>query len=278
MNETVGIDIDPTKIIPQNVVSSRRACVPACFLNALKFGPSSFQKRFAGLSGDSDKEKLSAVIQIFGSEPSGVRSGARRFEGGVLHGDAAGCFNSVLSSKDHLTTLQLDIEDEETPNEHLRRVHGRFVSSLKRGVPIVASIAAYAARYEKGEFGWNRIAEHAILIVRVPTELAANVGGFVFRFVEPSKAELCEGYIYSETVREFRAIKGLSPGYTYDETAKRFVVMKGTSDQWIDGGFLHVVSPSLLLRTYNEPWYVRTFFALTHATGKFSLPQPLDDP
>jgi hypothetical protein len=271
--EMVGIQVDPEKIITQKLASSNRACLPTCFLNALKFGPTSFQRIFSALPGASDEDKLNSVIDIFASEPSDVRRGARRFESGVVSDDSVSGCNSILLSKDQLAGAHLDMLRGEQPYEHLHRIHGLLVGSLEPGFPIIATVSAYAATHRKEEFVWSRIAEHSILIVRVPKEIAHNAYGFVFYFIEPAKGELCEGYIHSETIREFRAIKSSSPGYNYNEKERKFVVMKGLSDRWIDNGFLQIVSPSLLLKTYNEPWYVRTFFTLSHATGKFSAAQ-----
>lgn len=160
---------------------------------------------------------------------------------------------------------------EERPREHLRRIHCLLVSSLQCRVPIITAISAYAARKRNEDFYWQRIAEHSILIVRVPKEIAAATAcGFIFQFVEPWKGKLCEGYVYAETTRGFRAIKTSSPGYVYSETTKEFVHLKGLNEQWIENGFLHVISPSLYLGTLNEPWYARTFMTLDHGLGKFS--------
>lgn len=81
--------------------------------------------------------------------------------------------------------------------------------------------------------------------------------------------ELCEGYVYSETVRHFQAIRTSGAGFIYSETAKKFVPIKGLEDRWIDNGFLHLISPSLRLGTQDVPRYARTFVTLSHGLGKF---------
>lgn len=269
--EMIGIDVDPAKIISQDVVSEERACVPCSFLNALRFGPPSFQETFMALPGVSEAEKLRSLIGLRGSVPSDVARGRKMFEGGVQMDDIASYFNALLaSSVDHLVSRHFDIAANETPAAHLRRIHSFLKSSLLQRVPIVAIVRAFSATEYKGKgFRWLGIAQHAILIVSISAGIAPDAKGFVCQFVEPSVGQLCEGYVCSETVRGFQAIKTSGPGFVYSETANAFVPMKGLDDRWIDNGFLHLVSPSLRLGTHNVPWYARTFMTLSHGLGKF---------
>lgn len=268
----IGIDVDPAKIISQYVVSEENACVPSSFLNALRFGPPSFQETFMALPGVSDAEKLRSLIDLRGSAPSDVARGRNLFDGGVQMDDIASYFDSLLaSSVDHLVSRHFDIAVHETPAAHLRRIHSFLKSSLLQRVPIVAIVRAFSATEFKGkEFRWMGIAQHAILIVSVSAGIAPYANGFVCQFVEPSVGELCESYVNSETVRDFQAIKTSGPGFVYSETAKAFVPMKGLDDRWIDNGFLHLISPSLRLGTNHVPWYARTFMTLSHGLGKFN--------
>ena len=87
--EMIGIDLDPAKIISQQVVPGGKACVPSSFLNALRFGPPSFQKTFMALPGASEAEKLRSLMEVRGSAPSEVQRGRRLFEGGVQMDDIA---------------------------------------------------------------------------------------------------------------------------------------------------------------------------------------------
>ena len=144
--------------------------------------------------------------------------------------DSYNYFKSILGDRaEHLLYTHFQLIGQETPAEHLRRIHGLLVLSLERGVPIITSVRAFAARKRKDqEFAWERIAGHYILIARVPREVSTCAQGFVFEFVEPAYGKLCEGYIYSETVRAFRALRESCAGYTYNETTKDFEPMKGS--------------------------------------------------
>ena len=273
--DLVGVDVDPAKIICQTIVPTPGGCGPATFLNALRFGPPAFQDAFADLPGESDKEKLAGVIATHGSAPSALVPGQRLFgsRGGVWADDAHKYFKSILGDRaERLLCTYFELMGQETPAEHLRRIHGLLVLSLERGVPIITSIRAFAARKRQDqEIAWERIAGHYILIVRVPREVSVGAQGFMFEFVEPAYGKLCEGYIYSETVRAFKALKEACAGYMYNETTKEFEPMKGSlqRSEWIENGFLHVVSPSLFLETSMQPWYARTFVTLDFGLGKF---------
>jgi len=245
-------------------------------LNALRFGPPAFQDAYAALPGDTDSEKLASIIATHGSAPSAAMPGQSLFgsKGGVWPDDVHNYFSSILADQgESMSWTFFDIADNEAPDEHLRRVHGILVSSLEQSTPIIAGVNSYAARKQEDQkFQWKGIYAHYILIVRLSRHINTNAQGFLFQFVEPSIGRLCEGYIYSETVRPFVAAKRSSGGYIYSETTKHFEPIKGSHEsKWIENGFLHVVSPSLPLGTHREPWYARTFLTLDFGLGKFAL-------
>ncbi len=222
------------------------------------------------LPGDCDAEKLRSLIEVQGSLASEVQR-RKLFEGGVQSDDFATNFNTLLeSSADFLLVKHFEIERHEKPAAHLRRIHSLLVSSLQQRVPIVAMIRGFAAAERKGEeFRWRGLSQHAVLIARVPARITPDSQGFVCQFIDPAIGKLCEGYVYSETAREFQATKTSSAGFIYSETADEFVPLKGLTDLWIKNGFLHLVSSSLRLGIQDVPWYARTFVTLCHGLGKF---------
>jgi hypothetical protein len=266
--EMIGCDVDPAKIIAQE----GRTCVPTSLLNALRFGPSSFQEIFMALPGGSDSEKLRSLVELRGSEPSEVVRGRKLFESGVQMDDIAAFFNSLLAaSGEFVTGKHFDVASQEKPAAHLRRIYSLLISSLQQRVPVVAMVRAFAAAEREGEeFRWRGLGQHAVLIVRVPASITPDAQGFVCQFVDPAIGALCEGYVYSEISREFHAMKTSSVGFTYSEAENKFVPLKGLGDRWIKNGFLHLVSSSLWLGTQDVPWYARTFVTLSHGVGNFN--------
>lgn len=222
------------------------------------------------LPGDSEADKLGSLLEVGGSTPSKAQRGAKLFEGGVQMDDIATFFNSLLaSSDDHLVATHFDITSKETPAAHLRRIHSLLVSSLQERVPIVAIARAFAALEGKGaQFQWRGLAQHSILIVRVPARIPPEAQGFVCQFVDPGVGELCEGYVYSETARDFRAIKTSGAGFIYSDATNEFVPISDLEERWMDNGFLNFTAPSLFLWTHDVPWYVRTFITLSHGLVK----------
>jgi hypothetical protein len=272
--ELVEVEIDSGKIICQKIVPVANTCTPSNILNALRFGPQPFRDAFGALTGNSNEEKLMSLIFKQGSEPSSVVKGRKLFEEklGVLSEDIPEYFNSLLPNRtDHLTLRCFDLVKNEPHPNHLARIHKMLVSSLQKGVPIITTIRAFAARKQKdNRFQWEGIAQHSILIVSLPEKISDQSQGFMFRFIQPSNGKLCEGYIYTESIREFQAIKATCC-YTYEEDTHEFKPMEGSysDSEWIANGFLHLVSPSLSLNTGREPWYARTFLALTCGLGRF---------
>jgi hypothetical protein len=281
MIDMVGVDVDPSKIIRQDIIPRDGACGPATVLNALRFGPPAFQDAYSALPGNSDSEKLASIIATHGSAPSAAIPGQSLFAstGGMWTDDLYTYFSSILGDQTKsLAWTYFEVADRESPAEHLRRVHSLLVLSLEQGVPIIGSINSFAARKQKDEmFQWKGICGHFILIFGVPRQINGDGQGFLFQFIEPGIGKPCEGYVYSETVRPFVAAKSSSTGYIYSETAKQFVPIKGSHEsKWIENGFLHVISPSLPLRTQNEPWYARTFLTLDFGLGRFACDGPVE--
>lgn len=273
--EMVGVAVEPAKIICQTIVPVKGACGPATFLNALRFGPPAFQDAFAGLPGDTDAEKLAGIIATHGAQASAILPWNTLFgrKGGVWADDARRYLKSILGAHaERLLPTYFETTGKESPSEFLHRVHALLLSSLERGVPVITVIRGFAARKRDDEsFVWEAISGHFVLLVRVPRIINPGAQGFVFQFVEPGFGKLYEGYIYAETVRAFQALKESCMGYSFSETTEEYEPIPGSlqSSHWIKNGFLHVVSSSLHLETYKEPWHARTFLTLDFGLGKF---------
>ena len=254
--ELCCVQVDPAKTICQMIVPIENACTPSVFLNALRFGPPLFQKIFNELPGRSDKEKLARIIEKEGSLPSYVKPGHKIFDPkiGVFADDFPKYFNALLKKADEsITGMYFDVGENEKPEAHLRRIHGLLLHSLKQGVPVSTSVRSFAALLKGDAFLWDGIAGHAILIVGVPKVLPPDAQGILFEFIEPSTGRVREGYIFSETVRGFKAAKG-----------------SGAKVTWVEGGFLQIVAPSLNINTAQQPWFARTFLTLNYGVGRFN--------
>lgn len=257
----VGVAVDPDKIIKQSLYGDM-ACMPTSLLNALTFGPPEFQAILPRLPGATTTERLSGLIRNVGSQGSKAAPGEPLYtdKRGVLSKDMTVMTNLVLQAHGvaPLSGLFLDVLEKETPEEHLRRVHGLLTHSLQAGVPVLTSIRSFSAKREKEDAPilWEGMDGHAVLVIGIPQKLESWQRGFAIRLVDPWVGSLAEAYVHVETIRAFQAARS--------ENDKEF--------RWIDRGFLHIDVPTLSLGTGKLPWYARSFFTLNYVCGRFPNP------
>ncbi len=257
------IAVDPTKIIDQNEYS-KFACTPTAVLNALQFGNEHLQNVFVSIPGENPNKKLRHIISTYGGLDSIVSAEQTLFgeERGMKGEDIVPFVNSILekSAAKRMVGAFADRRDHESSQNQVARVHKNISDSLSAGVPIIASIRAFAA-LPTGPLWtqqWNGVGSHAIVIVGVAPIGNTSGSGFAFTFIDPDGAQLEEGYIFMETTRGFRAIKGSHE----------------TDYVWVgDRAFLNVCAPTLRLGTGQLPWNTRSFFTLHFIVGDFESSQ-----
>jgi hypothetical protein len=252
----VGIPVAQESIIDQRLYAqSGVACTPASMLTALRVGPPTWHPLYESLSGTTPADKLAYFIKCYGSSPSTVEPKRAIFtkDSGVVADDFPAFFNPLLEHAGihPLTGRYFDRAADETQDDQLRRIHDLLVVSLRAGVPVVTSIRVFGARLRGTDWVWEGLTAHCILITAVPEQLENGQEGFLFRFVEPSRAAQREGYIYREMARGFQA-------------------PKGGSGPWLVRSFLLIQAPGLFLETERENWYARTFMTLNFGLGHFS--------
>jgi len=254
--QDVSIRIDPSKIIKQT--EDLRHCTPASILNCLQFSSKSFRSVYDRLPGKMAREKLSLVIGKYGSRDSVVKPGYKRnTEDGMYDEDALAFFNELLADykAPQLNGISPSRLSGETSFDFLRRVHKYLAQSLSKEVPVVAGVETYAAHEYKDDarLKWMGAYSHSILITGVPRELTSYEKGFTFESVDSLNGTAEQGYVYTEDIREFQAIRRSGPHY-----------------EWVGGSpFLLIVLPSLGLATERQAWNVRTIMTLSYLIGQF---------
>jgi hypothetical protein len=229
-------------------------------LNSLAFGSRSFQSVYDHIPGTLASEKLSFVVNKYGSRDSIVKPGNKSYiaDVGMYSEDILATFNALLSDykAPQLKGMYAERLSGETSFAYLRRVHQHLSQSLSKKTPIVASVESYAA-YEYKDYPslkWKGGYSHNILITSVPRELAAYEKGFTFTFVDSLQGTIEQGYVYAEDTREFQAVRRNGPDF-----------------EWMSGSpLLLVVLPSLSLGTEREAWNIRTIMTLSYIIGRFS--------
>lgn len=252
--EYISVTVNPRTIIDQDLYSDM-ACGPTAALNALQFGNPHLQTQFRQLAGRTHKDKLRNIILNAGQRPSVVEHGTLYDEeNGMKADDMLPFIRALLPDTTSMQGVYFDRQQGESTEMHLQRVHRQLKASLTAGVPIITSIRSFAAQQSDTGHKWQGIAAHFISITGIPARLHPGQRGFSFEYIEPGKGKLAHGYLHTETVRDFLAIKGSGQtGWAW----------KG------DSSFLIVVAPDLDLELSKQNWHDRAFMTLNYGVGAF---------
>ena len=86
----------------------------------------------------------------------------------------------------HLSTDILLLTKSESPADLLHRAHRRMETSLRKGLPPVASLRRYAHRPAPlGNGAWSVVDGHFIVVTELPARLAPNTTSFSIRYLDP---------------------------------------------------------------------------------------------
>ena len=253
------IEVRIRETIDQNLYSDM-ACGPAVILSLLA-NSERYRPIYNSLPGEGASRKLTKVILKYGYEPitsEDSQEGSQRFdeEKGIWPQDLTDLAVTIIGGQP-ITTPKLlgqflDIKEEERtrPGSFIRRIHRLLKDSLTQGTPVVVSLRSFAPVIEEGKPVWEGLANHFVLVTKIPAELKPQELGFIFEYLDPNGGIKASGYIYEENIRPFNALKE-------DRTSR---------GEWIQNGFLLVNAPSLrTLSTGGVPWGVRTIITLNYA-------------
>ncbi|MFT5471167.1 MAG: hypothetical protein ACI8UO_006300 [Verrucomicrobiales bacterium] len=254
--ETVGIS-RPAEVetVDQNIYSSM-ACGPTSVLNAVKFGaPEVYQK----LLGADDETRLRFVIDRYFRKPSVTRDNAKRFEeaGGVGHKDLAAAMRDL--AEEHglpkVQSAEVVRKEDEKEREFLFRVHHALRTSLRNGVLPIVALRSQVSRQNPGtgEWKWEAMTDHFVVITSVPDRLHEGELGFAFEMIDPDGGYTSTSFIYTERRHEFAAFQGES-----------------VEGQWLGGSrFLLVTAPRVynLVDEKKADWQSRILTTLSFFVG-----------
>lgn len=259
-----GVEVDEGRVVKQQLYEdSQEACGPAAMANALRFGVPGMREALDSLVGNDDTTRLRFLIdRYFKNVPSEIFPTAKRLgHKGVLAVDLKNACNDLLREHnlEPLDQLELHRLDGERDRDFLERVHGKLLSSLRRGTPPIIQVRSYAAMQEEeggAKVVWKATNNHFLVVTRVPTELRKQDMGFVFDAIDPNGGRLVSGYVFGEPHLPFQAEKGQdSP----------------TQVEWLSGRpFLLVKAPGVVsLQPRKAIWRDRVVVALSAVIGSF---------
>jgi hypothetical protein len=195
---TLEIPVSNARAFNQKTVSGK-ACGPAALLNSFRFGDFHWQKGLKAASGDTDKQRLSSVIQKYGGKPSRSLAGRPRLSpGGINLTDLTDMANDMLAPQGmaSLKNQVLVPADGRTTPQWLALTHRRFAASLGRGFPPVICVRRFVWRKTRdGRPAWLALEGHYVTLVRIPAKLPAHAKSFPISYVDPNGGRRCEGII-----------------------------------------------------------------------------------
>lgn len=174
------------------------ACGPTALLNAFRFGNASWQQAAARLPGQSDRERVAAIVRTYGMRPSQHLAGKPRWsKKGVNLADLADIANEMTRGL-YLPAMHREVlflQERESSEQLLRRTHGRIATSLSRGLPPVMSLRRYVKRGTAGRAAWPVLDAHFVTIKSVPAKLERGAPSFPVTYIDPWGGQIAEGWI-----------------------------------------------------------------------------------
>jgi hypothetical protein len=188
----------PTATPADQLAVAGNACGPAALLNAFRFGSESWQRASSALPGESDAQRIRAIIQGPGMRPSAhIKGRARWSKKGVNIADLTDIANE-LTRGHYLPQLSQEIlftTDRETPEKLLRRAHRILATSLEKGLPPILSLRRYTRRVQNGTPQWIVLDAHFVTLTRLPRKLGKNDRSFPVSYIDPWGGKSCQGTI-----------------------------------------------------------------------------------
>lgn len=191
---------DSAAPVPANqLVVAGNACGPTALLNAFRFGNPDWQRASNAIAGDTDKQRIYTIIRESGMRPSNSIKGRPRWSrNGVNIADLRDIANELTRGHFLPLTSQevLFLKPGETQEKLLRRVHGRFATSLAKGLPPVISLRRYALRRQDGgPPAWVVLDAHFVTLTVSPRKLEKNARSFPVSYIDPWGGKICQGSI-----------------------------------------------------------------------------------
>ncbi len=168
---------------------SGNACGPAALLTAFRCGNVNWQQA-ARVPGNSDREQLSWVIRRHALVRSSHLPDRTRWHRtrGINVADLTDIANEMAAPLllPRVASRLLFAENREDPAKLLRRVHSHLATSLRKGLPPVASLRRYTRRPgSDGNPQWVTLEGHFVVVTAIPAKLPTDARTFSFDYIDP---------------------------------------------------------------------------------------------
>ncbi|HTR43884.1 MAG TPA: hypothetical protein VMH87_19915 [Pseudomonadales bacterium] len=182
------------------------ACGPCAVFNALEFGDPALNNLAAALPGHAPADKVRALIQQYGGQPSIVTRNQPRYldNGGMWEDDLVSFINDCLKTDsaapvrgDHLTR-----QANETGTACLRRVYDELSHSLTAGFPPVVNLQAYTEHKNFFHRYWKWMDGHFVTVVAVQNTLPQDASKFSMSVADSQSGRILEVSVYADQNRQ----------------------------------------------------------------------------
>lgn len=190
---------NPAATAANQLLVSGNACGPAALLNSFRFGNPHWQRAAAAVKGETDRDRILAVIREVGMRPSKHLPGRPRWSRrGINLADLRDMANEMTAGH-YLPQLSEEVfflKPGETPAKLLRRVHRTLEHSLAKGLPPILSIRRHALRRPDGTaLQWVIIDAHVVTLTSLPRKLDRTATSFPVTYIDPWGGKLRHGSI-----------------------------------------------------------------------------------
>lgn len=176
---------------PVNQLSlSAQACGPAALLYAFSAGNDDWQRAYAAVDGESDRQRLAYIIKRYALHPSRHLSNHRRWSnrGGISSADLADIGNEMAAGQ-FLPGIRWDSLIATNGGDHgklLRHAHRRLSQSLTRGLPPILALKLTARRSsDTSSSAWRIVEGHYVVVTGMPSRIARDANSFEIEFMDP---------------------------------------------------------------------------------------------
>ena len=174
------------------------ACGPAALLASFRFGSEKWHKIAEEVPGDSERERILAIIRKEGSRLSThLDHHIRWSRKGVNVIDLCDMANEMTLGR-YLPRIEYEIfilQNREDQNDLLQRVHSRLSKSLGKGLPPIISLRRFAKRGQAEEGKWQIIDGHFVTVISLQKRLEKGATSFPVVYLDPWGGKRCEGRI-----------------------------------------------------------------------------------
>lgn len=188
----------PAQVFAQDAVG-KCACGPCAVFNAFQFGNTSLSNLVSTLPGKTSADKVRALIKMYGDKPSIIEPNEPRYlaEGGMWDADIVPFINDWLkgSGAPPITGERLDLQGDETPQDHMRRVYGELRHSLDAGFPPIVNLQSYSEEKSFFHHSWKWMDGHFVTVVAVQDTLPADASKFCMWVADSESGRILRVYV-----------------------------------------------------------------------------------